>query len=205
MNNAPFEMLVTSVGAVACWLLWFYFIKEYRVSAFRERLFSIRDELFAFAADDGVSFNETAYLQLRDLINGMLQFAHRVSFLTLLTSARSSMPSSEDSTPQRLWEKSLEVLDPAVKERLERIHGEIVYAYMKQLVEGSIVLFPTAIILFIGFSLRARLKRYFSMQEMGKGDPKTAMVRDLARTLNAQVLEVEAYRESKNSLELSIA
>jgi len=205
MNNAPFEMLVACAGAAACWSLWFYLVKDYRVSAFRERLFSIRDELFAFAADDGVSFDDPAYLQLRDLINGMVQFAHRVSFLTLLTSARNSSSSRENSNQHQLWKKSLEVLEPAAKERLERIHEEIFSAYMKQLVEGSIVLFPTAAILFIGFSLRAQLKRYFSAQETAKGDAKIAMVRDLARTLDAQRLEVEAYRESKNNLELSIA
>lgn len=205
MNNASFEMLVACAGAAACWSLWFYFIKEYRISAFRERLFSIRDELFAFAADDGVPFDSPAYLQLRDLINGMLQFAHRVSFLTLLTSARNSSSNPKNSNPHQRWKKSLEVLEPAAKERLEQIHEEIFSAYMKQLVEGSIVLFPIAVILFIGFSLRAQLKRYFSAQQTGRGDAKTAMVRDLARTLDAQRLEEEAYRESKNNLELSVA
>lgn len=205
MNNAPFEMLVATASAAACWSLWFYLIKEYRVSAFRERLFSIRDELFAFAADEGVSFDDPAYLQLRDLINAMLQFAHRVSFLTLLISARNPSSSAENSNPHQRWKKLLEVLEPAAKERLERVHEEIFSAYMKQLVEGSIVLFPIAAILFIGFSVRAQLKRYFSAQDAGKGDAKIAMVRNLARTLDAERLEVEAYRESKNNLELSTA
>jgi hypothetical protein len=207
MNNAPFQMLIACIGAGACWTLWFYFVKEYRVAAFRERLFSVRDQLFDFAANGQVSFDDPAYLELRALINGMLQFAHRVSFLTLLSSARSPSSIPESSNPYQRWKDSLIDLPPETKERLEQIHNQLVSAYMKQLVEGSIILFPIAMILLVGFSLRAQLKKFFSAQESEGATAKTAMVRDLARTLNAQVLEVEAYREGKASenMKLSLA
>jgi|GEM_PF-4266250 len=207
MNNAPFQMLIACIGAGACWVLWFYFVKEYRVAAFRERLFSIRDQLFNFAADGLVSFDDPAYSELRALINGMLRFAHRVSFLTLLTTARNLSPSVESSNPYQRWKDSLINLAPETRERLEQIHNQLVSAYMKQLVGGSIILFPIATTLLIGFSLRAYLKQFFSAQKSEGANAKTAMVRDLANTLNAQVLEVEAYREGKASekMELSLA
>lgn len=207
MNNAPFQMLIACIGAGACWALWFYFVKEYRVAAFRERLFSIRDQLFDFAASGQVSFDDPAYSELRALINGMLRFAHRVSFLTLLTSARNPSLNADSSNPYQHWKDSLLDLAPEKRERLEQIHNQLVSAYMKQLVEGSIILFPIAVLLLIGFSLRAQLKRFFSAQESEGANAKTAMVRDLARTLNAQILEVEAYREGKvpEKMKLSLA
>lgn len=207
MNNAPFEMLISCIGAGACWMLWFYFVKEYRVDAFRERLFSVRDRLFDFAASGQVSFDDPAYSELRALINGMLRFAHRVSFLTLLTSVRNPSSGSEVSNPYQHWKDSLVDLAPETKEHLEQIHSQLFSAYMKQLVEGSIVLLPIATILLMGFSLRAQFKKFFSPQEFQGATAKAAMVRDLARTLNAQVLEAEAYREVKppEKMKLSLA
>jgi hypothetical protein len=207
MNNAAFELLIASLGAGLCWTLWFYFVKEYRVEAFRERLFSIRDELFLFAADGNVAFDNPAYTDLRDLINGMLRFAHRISFLTLLTFARCSSPVAEGANPYLRWKELLLTLDPSVRERLEHTHRGLVTAYMKQLVEGSVVVFPMAMMLFAGLYVRAHLKRFFSPKETGSADVKTVMLNDLARTLNTQVLEAEAYREGKlrDSPELSLA
>lgn len=203
MNNAAFEMLIASFGAGACWTLWFYFMKEYRIDAFRERLFSIRDELFSFAAEGKISFDNPAYTELRSLINGMLRFAHRFTFLTLLISARTSR--SEEESPLRRWEASLASLPQETRNELERIHYDLFSAYMNQLVAGSITLRCVSAMLFVAFTVRAQSKKFFSSQKSEKISVKDAMVRDLSRTLNTQVLETEAYREGKASEKMRLS
>ena len=205
MNYAPLEMLITCIGAGGCWALWFCCIKEYRVDAFRERLFSIRDKLFYLAAEGRIAFDDPAYVELRALINGMLRFAHRVSLLTLITFVRNPVHKADTTNPYQLWRESLAKLEADTKYELEQLHSELVSAYMKQLFEGSVILFPLAMLLF-GFQVRCELKKLFGTRSEGMGLDRAAMVRDLARTLKGGVLESEAYREGKASerLELSL-
>jgi hypothetical protein len=207
MNIAPFEMLVACIGAAGCWALWFYFIKEYRVAAFRERLFSLREQLFTIAVQGKMSFDDPAYSELRSLINGMIRFAHRITFLTLVTSARNHASNAADPNPYQRWKDSLSKLDPEKRTQIEKIHNQVFSAYMHRLVTGSVVLLPTAAVLLAGFVVRNRLKKFFSSQSSEPTSPRTAMEMDLAQTLNAQVLVEAAYREGKASdrLELSLA
>ena len=207
MNIAPFEMLMACLGAAGCWFLWFYFIKEYRVAAFREQLFSLRDQLFAVAVEGQMSFDDPAYSELRSLINGMIRFAHRVTFLTLIISVRNRTLDATDPNPYQRWKDSLTKLAPEKKARIEQIHDQVFSAYMDRLVTGSIVLLPTAAVLLAGFVVRNRLKKFFSSQYSEPTSSRAAMEMDLAQTLNAQVLVEAAYREGKASdkFELSLA
>ena len=48
--------------------------------AFRQRAFAIRDELFDYAADGNIAFNDQAYWRLRLAMNGMIRYSHRLTF-----------------------------------------------------------------------------------------------------------------------------
>jgi hypothetical protein len=207
MNIAAFEMLIAATGAAGCWVIWFYLIKDYRVSNFRERLFSLREELFQFAALGHVSFDDPAYVELRALINGMLRFAHRVTFLTLITSVRNSSADDTDQNPYQRWKESLDHLAPETQKQLELLHDKLFSAFMGQLVSGSVVLLPISLLLTAGFFLRSQLTKFFSASSPEETSPKSAMERDLAQTINAQSLVEVAYREGKASekFELSLA
>ncbi len=66
-------------------VLWWFFVDvyyKYRLDLYRQNLFEIRDALFDEAAKFGL-FNNKAYTMTRITINGMLRFAHEVSFLRL--------------------------------------------------------------------------------------------------------------------------
>jgi hypothetical protein len=45
----------------------------------RQELFKLRDELFDYAADGQISFDDEAYLTTRTMINGVIRFTHSVS------------------------------------------------------------------------------------------------------------------------------
>jgi hypothetical protein len=207
MNIAAFEMLIACVGAAGCWVLWFFFIKDYRLSNFRESLFSLRDELVQCVAEGHLTFEDSAYVELRSLINGMLRFAHRVTFLSLITSVRSSSVDDPDQDPYRRWKDAVDLLAPDAKARVESIHNRLWSAFMGQLVSGSVCLLGTSLLLTPLFFLRSQVRRFFSAKYEPESSPKAAMEKDLAKTINAQSLYEAAYREGKASekLELSLA
>src|SRR5689334_20196537 len=62
------------------WFLIFRLAREYRIDALRDRLFGIRERLFDYAANEGISFENPAYTRLRMLINSLIRFAHRLTF-----------------------------------------------------------------------------------------------------------------------------
>lgn len=82
-------MMESTVNDVFFWLflgvLWWFFFDlyhKYRLDLYRQNLFEIRDALFEEAAKYGL-FEDKAYTMTRITINGMIRFAHEVSFLRL--------------------------------------------------------------------------------------------------------------------------
>lgn len=67
-----------SVGAA--WFVYSYLYKRVRLDAFREELFTLRDDLFDYMEARGLPFSTHAYGLLRSSINGMIRSANDGSF-----------------------------------------------------------------------------------------------------------------------------
>ncbi len=74
----------TALGLLGLWFFVFYFWRDYRVDAFRDHVFSIRERLFLYAAQGGVSFSDPAYTILRYRMNVVLRYAHQFSLTRFL-------------------------------------------------------------------------------------------------------------------------
>ncbi len=61
------------------YLLWHWLWVPFYLDNFRSKLFNLRDELFDFACQGGVSFSSTEYCRMREWINSTLRFAHRIT------------------------------------------------------------------------------------------------------------------------------
>jgi hypothetical protein len=72
-----------AVGLFTVWFLYFVCWREHRVDAFRQHMFSLRDDLFDYAQSGAVSLNP-AYTPLRNVANGMIRYAHRMNFSRVL-------------------------------------------------------------------------------------------------------------------------
>ena len=84
-SSSPARFLRTRQSAPAPsgnspWIAIFVFWRNYRIDKFRDQLFALRNELFDYAAQGGVSFDEPAYGILRNTMNGLLRYAERISF-----------------------------------------------------------------------------------------------------------------------------
>jgi hypothetical protein len=72
--------------AIALSLMLFLFWRfcRYRLEAFRQELFSIRNALFDDAYAGVISFNHPAYQMTRESINSLIRFAHRLNTIQLI-------------------------------------------------------------------------------------------------------------------------
>jgi hypothetical protein len=202
MNNA-FEILAASIGAAACWILWFYFMKEQRVDAFREKLFTVRGDLFDIAARGDISFQSPSYTQLRDLINSMLRFGHRISFRTSVIARHLAAEDLWQSSAYERWRTSLEAQPPEVRMELNAIHEHMFRAYVEHLVNGSLVLRAMKVL----FAFRAAigsLGATIAAKNQPKFDHMDVAVNHIANAYGAKDLEEQAYRDSHASHELAI-
>jgi hypothetical protein len=138
MNPLAYEQIISLLGLIALWAFWYYLWKPQRVDIFRQRLFSLRSDLFDLAADGVVPFDHPAYAQLRLLINGMIRFAHRVSFATLVIAIVQSKRAPSD--PLAAWRRNVEKLPEGARERVLAVHKDVSAAFSKHLIDGSMLL-----------------------------------------------------------------
>lgn len=86
MTNVQFQhMNAVAILIVIAFLIWFFYgpWKSLVIDIGRQNLFEIRDSLFLIAADGKISFEDPAYIAIRDRINGMIRFCESFSFLLL--------------------------------------------------------------------------------------------------------------------------
>ncbi len=134
----------SSLVLVLLWVLVFWCLRGYRIDAFRQNLFALRDELFDYAAGGAVPFEHQAYTKLRTSLNSMIRFAHRATFLrVLITVALAGM--ARDHLIRKGyeewfhgWEDALKSL-PSVEtgQRLRNFHTRMLVLLVKHLVTGS--------------------------------------------------------------------
>lgn len=71
--------LITIILLMALWVMFFTLHRGYHIARTRQRLFSIRTELFIAAANGKISFDDPGYRQVRLIINGTIKFTHNLS------------------------------------------------------------------------------------------------------------------------------
>jgi hypothetical protein len=86
MTSGFVHLFITICAACGMILVWQVGVKSLALDAFRARLFEIRRELFYLGESGRIRFDDDAYRMLEARINALIQFAHRVSFITFLLS-----------------------------------------------------------------------------------------------------------------------
>ncbi len=79
------------IDVLFCWisimLIVFVLIplyNKYRIDAFRQKLFQLRGELFDWANEGNISFDNSAYITLRERINMFIRFTHHITLIRLI-------------------------------------------------------------------------------------------------------------------------
>jgi len=163
-----------------------------RLDAFRQRIFALRDELFDYAADGNVSFDEPAYRLLRQSMNGMIRYAHQITFFRVIMTMVEVelMIHTPKSNWSEEWRRAVEnIPDPDVRSRLQLFHSRSMQLFANRLVMGSVFLLALVIVAFPFFALRSG---WLNLKTIVK---KAAMF-TVSHTVNTSLIENEAAAEA---------
>jgi len=145
---------IVLLGIISSALVYFYFsiYQEYCQDRTRQELFHVRNELFDFAAAGGISFDAPAYRYLRDYINGMIGFIHRLDVVHIIALSFVKSPTHIPKLKDVLGK----IEDETAKEELKKISLQVHLIAFTHLTRTSI-LFVFIALLFTVFFLCKQL------------------------------------------------
>ena len=117
--------------------------RRYRVDALRDLLFVSRDELFDLALDGPLDFSDDAYVLLRQTINDLLRFSHKINLLRVLLVyhlCRGPAFDERREAHRREWENALLALpNEDARNRIGTIHEALLLEVVKHTTLGWIL------------------------------------------------------------------
>ena len=130
---------MTVSEGIAGLLLWVIFFglfvalmkgfRTYRIDLLRHYLFVCRDELMEAALDGTLSFDDKAYVMLRQNINNMLRFSHKASLVRAYITqwlCRLGEPAESDDSYSLEWEQAVsELPNERARQEVARIRHNI--------------------------------------------------------------------------------
>ena len=139
--SVAIQVLLSSIVFIfVLYSLW----PSQRIDLFRQQMFVLRDELFDFALEGSIDFDDPAYTQLRELMNGFIRYAHNLTaYRTLMSFLRWKCTSNEPLKGWAIsWEHALSnVQDKNVRTKLEEFRSKA-----SMLVVSQIILSPTLLV-----------------------------------------------------------
>jgi len=113
-------VLVSLLGLFGLWVVVYYLWTDYRSDSYREDIFSVRDEMFMYAAEGNVPFDHPAYTLLRTRMNGLLRHGHELTITRMLIIIAGSKGLRIDSNhPFSEWKRSVQELRPDVQKQMK--------------------------------------------------------------------------------------
>jgi hypothetical protein len=164
----------------------FYFWRQYRLDALREKLFELRGELFNYASSRAVSFDDPAYAKLRVVMNIMIRFAHKFTFsrVALIFLFRRVFENLHLDNPLAEWQRAVSTLPEDRQKILRTLHDRMMATIVWHVTSGS----PVLLVIFFWYALRffasGKARR---LDEVSKHLPGVEIVE--AQAVNAQLEE----------------
>jgi hypothetical protein len=148
LSTAIQVLLSLIVFVIVLFSLW----PRQRVDLFRQQMFALRDELFDFALNENIDFNNPAYNHLRALMNGFIRYAHNLTaYRTLMLFLRWKCTSSEQITGwSASWDRVLSNVESKdTKTKLEEFRSKASMLVVSQIILSPtllVILFPTLLL-----------------------------------------------------------
>jgi hypothetical protein len=166
------NFLQAAAVAVVALLVGLWMVATIRLDCLRQKLFALRDQMFDYALAGNISFEDPAYVQLRNLMNGLIRYGHYMtitrSIFSLLSRWAGDTMSKHDWNDS--WAKSVQRLhSEEVKKRMNRFHDDAMKITIKHIVSGSPVLLVVIIVAVGWLVLRNFTKgTYISLRHLAR-------------------------------------
>jgi hypothetical protein len=139
MFNAEFLAGMSIIVSLIFLLVEWRLFSGYRADNFRDQLFTLRDEMFLYALDEGIA-DTVAHENLRLILNRLIRYAHRVSLgRLLLLDLCGRLFRNRPSTPRvyAQWSEALAALPADQAQHLLSFHNKAMVLMMKHVISGS--------------------------------------------------------------------
>lgn len=138
------------IGTTVFWLVYHTQYRECRILYLRERLFEIRDSLFQDAKNGKLSFDDEAYGLIRLTLNGMIRFAHELSFGEVLLAVVYVDIKRKDAVAgyKQQWETAYEKLSDEGKEIVDEARMTMHIYMMMHIVKSSVILHSLGLVVY---------------------------------------------------------
>lgn len=203
MTQVAFEQVMLCLGLAGLWVLWYHFLRPQRVDIFRQKLFELRSDLFDLAASGVLPFDHPAYTQLRLLINGLIRFAHRASFPTLVVATVQSKKAPSDTLGR--WRRCVEQLPEESRGRLLKIQEEVSEVFIGHIISGSVTLSIFVVLRFAVSLSEALFQLIVGRRDIGnftvvKARRKIEIERNQVAGTGARVIEARVLYEEQRRI-----
>jgi hypothetical protein len=133
-EDQAIEVIRIGVGLLALWLLYLAAWSSYKVDAFRQRLFDLRSDLFDYAVESGLPFDDPAYGLLRHRINRIIRWADQFTAMHFLIIALVVRADEPMPRPHTEWVAALErVKSDEVRARLRSFENRLAAIIVRRL------------------------------------------------------------------------
>jgi hypothetical protein len=141
MTEMQIANIIQAAVVLALWfILIFKLLPTQRVDSFRQKMFCVRDEMFDFAANGNISFDDPAYLLLRRQMNGLIRYGHQLTvFRSIMTMA---INATSGRTPKMSWNEAWQsaldnIQNEEVRAKMRGFHERGMVIAVKHLIVGS--------------------------------------------------------------------
>jgi hypothetical protein len=175
------DILQFSLVALSWLFLVFKILPYVRLDGFRQNMFAIRDELFDYAADGNISFDQPAYVMLRRQMNGFIRYGHQLTVFRCLTTVAIHKVSGRPTNTEWYseWQTALaSVEDAQVREKLEYFHKKGMMLAVKRLLFGSPLLWIVTLIFSVQMVFQGAAKGFVQLLKMASKKTFTGPIND---------------------------
>ena len=116
----------------------------YRADNLRDRIFTLRDEMFLYAIDHGIA-ETTAHEKLRLTMNSLIRYAHHVSLSRLILLDINRRVFKLNPRPPETyieWVEAVKALPQDEAEHMREFHAKVMLLVMRHMITGSPLLWP---------------------------------------------------------------
>lgn len=139
------------------WIGFFWLYKNFALDSFRQKMFSLRDQLFDDAANGLISFDHPAYGILRATMNGFIRFGHRLNFCEMLISfffiSQKDIDVIQEYSFDEKYEFFTEGLDKETKKKLDIYRNQMIFIVASHLLKTSALLIVLTVFVFVPMAI----------------------------------------------------
>src|SRR6266850_2188296 len=168
------------------WIVIFYCWRYYRIDSLRNELFALRNELFDYAATGMISFGDPAYNMLRNVMNGIIRFPHRVSLfsITMVLVAQRISRNPGYELAQQKWTLAIHRLEEPQRAYIIQINNRLSTILAKNLTKHSPVLWVALVIHMVASAIQGLVRGT-------KSEQFEQQIRPAVNLIEAQALEAQ--------------